>query len=205
MRSNVDTEIGPVHRLCDIWWSLCSSCFSWKMHACHPWNPMPSVWQWRYHTLTEHRSMHVSPWPHDRLWSRIFSCPREHRPEKRPKLPSVLGEYHPGSCWSRRDSANVRGQMEQRQIRAGCPPWVWVRSSDSLLGVVNGRWVCLDVSPTEKGTCVFLNSKRTICVQDAVLFFSVYYLVVGLLLLISAAWHTCRKLCPFCATHSPHQ
>lgn len=101
MRSNVGTEINPVSRLCDIWWSLCSSCFSWKMHACHPWNPMPSVWQWCYHTLTRSvgtgdRSMHVSPWPHDRLWSRIFSCPREHRSEKRLKLPSVLGSIIQG-------------------------------------------------------------------------------------------------------------
>lgn len=70
---------------------------------------------------TGDRSMHVSPRLHDWLWSRIFSCPRGTQTWE--KTPAAISseEYHPGSCRWKRDSANVCGQMEQRQFSAGCP------------------------------------------------------------------------------------
>lgn len=95
MRSNIDTEIGPASSFCDIWWSLRSSCFSWKWRrACHPWNPVPSVWQWHHHTFAAWELGIEACMCHPSCMTDYeagFSLAQgEHRPEKRPQLPSVL-------------------------------------------------------------------------------------------------------------------
>lgn len=114
------------------------------------------------------------------------------------------GACLPGSWWSRRGSANVCGQSNTKVDLC--------RVTSIILGQFFRfppgwcKWqVCVSEcqSHLEHEMCFFLNSKRTICIQEAVLFFfSAYF---RLLLLISAVWHTDHKHCLFSVIHSPHQ